>query len=76
MKFDPDGDYVRRFVPELTKLSSSDIHAPWQATEETLRAAEIVLGKTYPRPIVDHAAARERALAGYAEVKMAAQKKM
>ena len=76
MKFDPDGDYVRRFVPELTNLSSSDIHAPWQAPEETLHAAEIVLGKTYPRPIVDHAAARERALAGYAEVKMAAQKKM
>jgi deoxyribodipyrimidine photo-lyase len=64
-KFDPDGAYVRRFVPELEKLDTKHIHAPWEAPEMLLRAAGIELGKTYPTPIVDLAEGRDRALAAF-----------
>ncbi|WP_371345823.1 deoxyribodipyrimidine photo-lyase [Ancylobacter sp. IITR112] len=61
-KFDPSGDYVRRYVPELAALPSETIHRPWEATPEVLRQAGVRLGDTYPRPIVNHALARDRAL--------------
>lgn len=61
-KFDPDGDYVRHYVPELTALPSNAVHRPWEASPDVLRRAGVRLGETYPRPIVDHAAARDRAL--------------
>ena len=64
-KFDPDGAYTKTFVPELAKLPSRYLHRPWDAPEAEREAAGIVLGKTYPRPIVDHAAARERALTAF-----------
>lgn len=62
-KFDPDGAYVRAYVPELGKLSAAHIHAPWLAPELELAAAGVRLGETYPRPIVDLAEGRARALA-------------
>ena len=62
-KFDPDGAYVRRWVPELAKLDALHIHKPWEAPDEALRKAGVALGKTYPGPIVDHAR-RPRAGAG------------
>jgi deoxyribodipyrimidine photo-lyase len=67
-KFDPSGDYVRRWVPELAKLSASDIQAPWAAAPLDLTAARITLGKTYPTPIVDHTEVRARALAAFKSI--------
>jgi deoxyribodipyrimidine photo-lyase len=68
-KFDPDGSYVRRFVPELADVETKYIHSPWEAPPLFLRQAGVTLGVNYPDPIVDHALARDAALAGYEHVK-------
>jgi deoxyribodipyrimidine photo-lyase len=68
-KFDSDGEYIRKWLPELSKLPSKHIHQPWKAPEELLHAADIELGKTYPLPIIDHSFARSRALEAFAQVK-------
>jgi len=65
-RFDPDGAYVRRWVPELAHLDAPAIHSPWKVSREALTRAGVTLGETYPRPIVDHATARARALAAFA----------
>lgn len=63
--YDPDGAYVRRWIPEIARLPNALLHKPWEADASALRAAGVKLGETYPRPIVDHAAARARALAAF-----------
>lgn len=68
-KFDPGGDYVRHYVPELRGLPSGVIHRPWEAGEGTLADAGVRLGRDYPYPVVDHKEGRERALAAFGEVK-------
>ena len=73
-KFDPNGSYVRRYVPELAQLPDEFIHQPWTAPPVVLAAAGVSLGKNYPHPLVDHAAARARALAAYEDVKQADKK--
>ncbi|MEL6946368.1 MAG: deoxyribodipyrimidine photo-lyase [Pseudomonadota bacterium] len=62
-KFDPHGTYIKRYVPELKDLPAKYLGAPWDAPLGDLRAAGIKLGETYPLPIVEHKAAREKALA-------------
>jgi deoxyribodipyrimidine photo-lyase len=64
-KFDPDGHYVRHFVPELELLPTKYIHCPWEAPDDIAHEAKLVLGENYPRPIVDLKASRERALAAF-----------
>lgn len=64
-KFDSDGAYVRRFVPELAQLPAAFLHAPWEAPPAVLKAAGVALGATYPTPIVDLASGRARALAAF-----------
>ena len=65
-KFDPDGAYVRRFVPELARLPDAYLHAPWEAPEAALEAAGLRLGRDYPPPLVTPEAGRRAALAAYA----------
>lgn len=64
-KFDKEGAYVKRYVPELRHLPAKWLHRPWEAGSETLEDAGIVLGKTYPCPIILPAEGRDRALAAY-----------
>lgn len=66
-KFDPDGRYVRRYVPELDALPARFIHNPWDAPASLLKQAGITLGESYPYPTVDLKASRERALAAFHE---------
>ena len=67
-RFDPEGAYVRRFVPELAALPDSALYAPWLAPAAILAAAGVTLGGTYPAPMIDLAAGRARALAAFAAV--------
>ncbi len=68
-KFDASGNYVRRWVPELTRLPDKFIHEPWKAPESILHDAKISIGETYPKPIVDHQYARQRALDAFQQLK-------
>jgi deoxyribodipyrimidine photo-lyase len=70
-KFDTRGDYVRRWVPELSGLPDKFIHKPWEAPAKVLDDANVTLDETYPAPMVDHKAARNRALAAFDRIKSA-----
>jgi len=64
-KFDPLGNYVRRWVPELEKVPANYIHSPWAIPLETEKEVGCLVGRDYPTPIVDHAKARKRVLLAY-----------
>lgn len=68
-RFDPDGSYVREWVPELAHIPARWIHRPWEAPGAVLDAAGVTVGTEYPHPLIDHAEARERALAAYAAIR-------
>ena len=68
-KFDQDGAYIKKWVPELKQLDKKYINKPWEADESTLHNAGITLGYDYPLPIVDHKQARQLALDAYAALK-------
>lgn len=70
-KFDPDGDYIRHYIPELSALDKKYIHAPWMAPKSILNHAGITLGKEYPLPIIDLKNSRTEALRAYNVVKSA-----
>jgi deoxyribodipyrimidine photo-lyase len=65
-KFDPSGQFIRRYVPEVARLDDRDIHAPWRASLGRQRAAGCIVGTDYAAPLVDHAQARGKTLERYA----------
>ena len=71
-KFDPDGKFIRRYLPQLAGLPNAALHAPWKAKPLELQGAGVQLGGNYPLPIVDHDTARQQTLARYAVVKAGA----
>ena len=68
-KFDPDGHYIRQYVPELAALPNKYLFSPWLAPEEVLAEAGVKPGETYPGPIVDLKVSRERALEAFKATK-------
>jgi deoxyribodipyrimidine photo-lyase len=68
-KFDPEGKFIKRYLPELAMLDAKAIHAPWRAKPMVLQAARFVPGRDYPMPIVDHDVARKETLARYGVVR-------
>ena len=68
-KFDAEGRFIRRYVPELARVPDKYLHAPWKLARRDQEALGVIIGRDYPAPIVDHAVAREKTLARYAVVK-------
>ena len=67
-KFDPDGTYTRRFVPELQDMPNKFLFNPWDAPKDVLKRAGVQLGQNYPQPIVEVKASRQRALDAFADL--------
>ena len=67
-RFDPQGDYVRRWLPELEGMPDSHVHCPWEASDKVLRQAGMRLGEDYPRPVVDLKDSRQQALEAFRSI--------
>ena len=70
-KFDPSGEYIKKYIPELKNLPLKYLYSPWEASQELLQAAGVHLGKNYPKPIVELKSSREKALAAFSTLKQA-----
>ena len=68
-RFDEEGRYIRRWVPELALLPDRYLNQPWEAPPAVLATAGVRLGENYPQPMVDHRSARESALAAYGSLR-------
>lgn len=68
-KFDEDGEYIRKYVPELKDLPNKYLNRPWEASDDVLKKAGVKLGETYPKPLVEHMEARDRALEAFESLK-------
>ena len=68
-RFDPSGDFIRQYLPQLANFTAKEIHAPWRTTIERQKEAGCVIGHGYPQPIVDHASARDETLKRFGRVK-------
>ena len=68
-KFDPQGSFIRRYLPQLARFSDEEIHAPWLASTARQQEASCVIGRDYPAPIVDHGEARRRTLARFGAIR-------
>jgi deoxyribodipyrimidine photo-lyase len=68
-RFDPEGKFIKRYLPQLERFTADEVHAPWQVGEDRQVEAGCAIGKDYPAPVVDHAAARVRTLARYGKIK-------
>ena len=68
-KFDPNGDFIRQYLPQLANFSAKEIHTPWLVSVKRQKEAGCIIGRDYPKPIVDHAEARRKTLERFAVVK-------
>lgn len=68
-KFDPQGDYIRHWIPTLRAVSTKFIHAPWEMSDAEQKRVQCIIGKDYPAPMIDHKWARERTLDAYKSIK-------
>ena len=68
-KFDPDGEYIRKYIPEISDLSNKYLFNPWEAPQEELDRAGVVIGKDYPKPIIDLKLSRQNALEAFKSLK-------
>jgi deoxyribodipyrimidine photo-lyase len=68
-KFDPDGKFIRMYLPELSKVPQAYLHEPWKMDAATQAAAGCLIGRDYPAPLVDHDAARRKTLELYGVVR-------
>ena len=67
-KFDAEGRFIRRYIPELATVPAKYIHAPWTMDAARQAACGVTIGRDYPAPVVDHALARNRTLARFKAV--------
>ena len=69
LKFDPNGEYVKNYIPELRNISSEFIHAPWKLSQDEQLKYKCIIGKNYPKPIVDLSESRDKALKAFGKLK-------